>query len=88
MRVCARPRGTANWLGGRVSGLLRGFLAAPDGLTWARGGNVYFQTAGGPGEPKGNGAANRFPFSSTDTDYSEQKAKVQALLRLTNVQLG
>ena len=62
MRVCARPRGTANWLGGRVSGLLRGFLAAPDGLTWARGGNVYFQTAGGPGEPKGNGAANRFPF--------------------------
>jgi hypothetical protein len=62
MRVCARPRGTANWRSGRVSGLLRGFLVARDGLGWAAGARCEFQTAGGPGEPKGNGAANRFPF--------------------------
>jgi hypothetical protein len=38
-------------------------------------------TAGGPGEPKGNGAASRFPFPLTGSDCSEAKAKVNGFAK-------
>src|SRR6516225_2861040 len=46
-------------------------------LMLASGREVANQTAGGPGEPKGQWGHRPFPVSSTAADYSEEKAKVK-----------
>jgi hypothetical protein len=38
---------------------------------------VIFKTAGGSGEPKGNGAASRFPFPLPQGSIGEYKANIK-----------
>ncbi len=61
-----------------MSGPLRGIFVAQRRLDRLVGLLLIFKTAGGSGEPKGNGAASRFPFPLPKSIIAKKKRKLSA----------
>jgi hypothetical protein len=74
-----------NWRCPDVSALLLGFFVPRRPETRLGGLSGSFQTAGDPGEPKGNGAASRFPFPLPDAIIANKKRKSNSVSDLSGL---